>query len=252
MPLQATARLHVRSNFKPCTAPCLRGSVGHKRMEKTLAPIVPMVRASRRRAIVICTLIAMYVGVLVAGVIMFSRAKATANRVIASGRLSQMATALWIYEYDHGTLPPLCLRDKLGTPLQSWRALILPHLGSPELPKQRDLSQPWNSDFNRRLTDAVPPGNWVWFALERPTIVTGAAPGPGPLPEMIRQHSSSKMPRAQLDASPPYRRPVENRTGGSQTRKSRTFRPVWRPSQRASADLNGGAQERSGTPSLQG
>jgi hypothetical protein len=140
-------------------------------MEKTLAPISPMARASRRRVVVICTLIAMFVGVLVAGGIMFSRAKATANRMIAVGRLSQMVAALWIYEADHGTLPPLCLRDKLGTPLQSWRALILPYLGSPELPKQLDLSQPWNSDFNRRLADAVPPGNWVWFALERPSTL---------------------------------------------------------------------------------
>ena len=82
-------------------------------------------------------------------------------------------------------------------------------------------------------------------------LFTGAAPGPGPLPEMIRQHSSSKMPRAQFGPPPPYRRPVESRTGGSQTRKAPTFRPVWRPSPRASADLNGGAQERSGTPSLQ-
>ena len=135
------------------------------------APIFPVVRTSRRRVVVICALIAMFAGVLVAGVIMFSRAKATANRMIAGGRLSQMVTALWIYEDDHGSLPPLCLRDKLGTPIQSWRALILPYLGSPELPKQLDLSQPWNSDFNRRFTDAVPPENWGWFALERPTTL---------------------------------------------------------------------------------
>jgi hypothetical protein len=137
-------------------------------MEKALAPIFPMTRAPRMRVVVICALIAMFVGVLLAGVIMFSRAKATANRMMAFGRLSQMVTALWIYEDDYGALPPLCLRDKKGTPIQSWRALILPYLGSPELPKQLDLSQPWNSDFNRRLTDAVPPGHWVWFALEGP------------------------------------------------------------------------------------
>jgi hypothetical protein len=137
-------------------------------MEKPLAPILPMARDSSRRVVVIRTLVAMFVGVLVAGGIMLSRAKATANRMIAVGRLSQMVTALWIYEADHGALPPLCLRDKMGTPIQSWRALILPCLGSSELPKQLDLAQPWNSDFNRRLTDAVPPGNWVWFALERP------------------------------------------------------------------------------------
>lgn len=134
-------------------------------------PIFPMGRASKWRVVVICTLVAMSVGVLVTGVIMFSRAKATANRMLAFGRLSQMAAALWSYEHEHGTLPPLCLRDTLGKPSQSWRALILRYLGSPQLPKQLDLSQPWNSDFNRRLTDAVPPGNWVWFALEPPTTL---------------------------------------------------------------------------------
>lgn len=137
-------------------------------MEKTLAPILPIVCASRRRLVVICTLIAIFLGVLLATVIMFSRAKATADRVIATGRLSQMTTALWMYEHDHGTLPPLCLRDRLGNPSQSWRALILRYLGSPELPKQLNLSQPWSSDFNRNLTDAVPPRHWVWFALEGP------------------------------------------------------------------------------------
>jgi hypothetical protein len=145
--------------------------VGHKRMEKPFAPILPRPCASRKRVVVICTLIAMFVGILVAGGIMLSRAKATANRLMAVGRLSQMVTALWIYEDDHGALPPLCLRDKTGTPIQSWRALILPYLGSPELAEQLDLSQPWNSHFNRKLTDAVPPGNWVWFALERPTTL---------------------------------------------------------------------------------
>jgi hypothetical protein len=140
-------------------------------MEKPLAPILPRPRASRKRVVVICTLITMFVGILVAGGIMLSRAKATANRVMAVERLSQMVTALWIYEADHGALPPLFLRDNTGTPIQSWRALVLPYLGSPELPKQLDSSQPWNSDFNRKLTDAVPPGNWVWFSLERPTTL---------------------------------------------------------------------------------
>ena len=128
-------------------------------MEKTLALIFPIGPCLRKGVVVICTLIAMFVGVLLAGVIMFSRAKTTANRMTAFRRLSQMAAALWIYEHDHETLPPLCMRDKLGKPSQSWRALILQYLGSPELPKQLDLSQPWNSDFNRSLTDAVPPGN---------------------------------------------------------------------------------------------
>jgi len=138
-------------------------------MKKTLRDLFTMITASNRRAVVRCTLIAMLVGVFVAGVIMLSGAKATARRMQAYGRLCQMRAALQMYEDKHGTLPPLCLRDNLGIPIHSWRALVLPFLGSEvsKLSKQMDLSQPWNSDSNDRLIDSVPPGEWVWFAWDR-------------------------------------------------------------------------------------
>ena len=129
-----------------------------------------MITALNRRMVVRCALIAIFVGVFVAGVIMFSRAKAEARRIQAYGRLCQMRAALQIYEQEHGALPPLCLRDNLGMPIHSWRALVLPHLGSAQfskLPKHLDLSQPWNSDFNERLVDSTPPEEWVWFAWDR-------------------------------------------------------------------------------------
>jgi hypothetical protein len=139
-------------------------------MKKTLRPPFTMITASNRRVVVRCTLIAMIVGVFVAGVIMLSRAKAEARRMQAFGRLSQMRFALQMYEDEHGTLPPLCLRDNQEMAIHSWRVLILPYLGSPQfskLPKHLDLSQPWNSDFNERLIDSTPPGEWVWFAWDR-------------------------------------------------------------------------------------
>ena len=77
-----------------------------------------------------------------------------------------MRAALALYESDHGTLPPLCLRDNLGRPIQSWRALILPPWGF-GISTQLNLSQPWNSDFNRQIIDSIPPGDWVWFARDR-------------------------------------------------------------------------------------
>ena len=128
-----------------------------------------MSTGSKRRLIVICTLIAMIIGVFAASVIFLSRAKAEARRIQALGRLCQMRGALQLYETEHGTLPPLCLRDNLGIPIHSWRALILPYLGNEvsKLSKQLDLSQPWNSDSNDRLTVSVPPGEWVWFAWDR-------------------------------------------------------------------------------------
>jgi type II secretory pathway pseudopilin PulG len=150
-------------------------AVGRKHMKETLKDRLPIIMASRRRVIVICTLIAMIAVVLVAGVILLSRAKARALQIQAFGRLSQMRFALQIYESEHGTLPPLYLRDKLGNPIFSWRALILPYLGSPfpsGISTQLNLSQPWSSDYNRRLTDSVPPGAWVWFALNREPLTS--------------------------------------------------------------------------------
>ncbi|MGA2620694.1 MAG: DUF1559 domain-containing protein [Thermoguttaceae bacterium] len=71
------------------------------------------------------------------------------------------------YESSHGTLPPLCLRDSLGKPIHSWRALILPFLEIESL-RRLDLSQPWNSDYNRKIIDSVPLSDWRCFSGEWP------------------------------------------------------------------------------------
>lgn len=113
----------------------------------------------------------MIAALLAAGVVWLNNAQARSKRLSAYGRLCQMQLALRMYKDDYGTLPPLSLQDTAGTPTQSWRALILPYLGFPELPKQLDLSQPWNSDTNLSFIDVVPPGNWVWFALDHPTTL---------------------------------------------------------------------------------
>lgn len=125
---------------------------------------------TRTKVIVTCTLTVVTAGLLVSGFLWLSRAKAKAEMLRASGRLSQMRLALELYERDYGTLPPLYLRDGQGVPSQSWRALILPYLGF-EVSTQLNLSQPWNSAHNRRITDSVPPGGWVWFALDHPTTL---------------------------------------------------------------------------------
>lgn len=119
-----------------------------------------------KRAIFVCILLVILAGVLVA----FSRAKAKANLFVASSRLSQMRLALEMYEDDHGTLPPLVLRGSDGIPTQSWRALISRYLGVGKQLEQLDLSQPWNSNHNRRIADNVPHDDWGWFALDRSQI----------------------------------------------------------------------------------
>jgi len=77
-----------------------------------------------------------------------------------------MRLALLNYESQYGTLPPLSLRDDQGKPIHSWRALVLPILDV-ELSHQLDLSQPWNSDYNRAIIDRIPLTEWTWFARDR-------------------------------------------------------------------------------------
>ena len=120
----------------------------------------------RTRTSITCVLIVMLAVVFVWVGIMFSRAKATAERLRAYGRLSQMRLACQLHEENFGKLPPLYLRDNLGNPTLSWRALILTNL-NPKISMRLNLSQPWNSDHNRRAVDRIPPGDWVWFAKDR-------------------------------------------------------------------------------------
>jgi hypothetical protein len=78
-----------------------------------------------------------------------------------------MRAALMTYEHQHGTLPPLYLRDDLENPIHSWRALVLPILVV-ESSQQLDLSQPWHSDHNRAISDRIPLLEWTWFARDHP------------------------------------------------------------------------------------
>lgn len=123
-------------------------------------------KPSKLRLIVLAVLIVAVGSVLVAGVCLVRRAQRDARRSNAYGRLCQMRLALQNYEREHGTLPPLFLRDDLGKPIHSWRALILPYLEVESL-KRLDLSQPWNSDHNRKIIEDAPPLGWGYFARDR-------------------------------------------------------------------------------------
>jgi hypothetical protein len=140
-------------------------------MQKFILGRLPVHRATHSitQRIFKSAIIVFSIGILASGIVIYSHKKAAVNRTLIVGRLSQMMNALCAYEAEHGTLPPLCMRNEMGAPIQSWRALILPYLGFSDLPNQLDLSQSWNSEFNRSLTDSVPPGDWVWFTKNRPS-----------------------------------------------------------------------------------
>jgi len=59
------------------------------------------------------------------------------------------------YHDTHGELPPAYTTDEDGTPLLSWRVLILPFLEETDLYERFNLDEPWDSPNNLPLADEV-------------------------------------------------------------------------------------------------
>lgn len=72
------------------------------------------------------------------------------------GNLHGIRMALQMYQDQHGTLPPAYLCDRDGTPMHSWRVLILPQLGRQDLYRRYHFDEPWNSRHNLRVAGEVP------------------------------------------------------------------------------------------------
>lgn len=74
-----------------------------------------------------------------------------ARRTQCAERMHRITLAMLLYQCDHAALPPTYSVDGKGNPLHSWRVLLLPYLGQPELYKQIRLDEPWNSTHNQRF-----------------------------------------------------------------------------------------------------
>ena len=79
--------------------------------------------------------------------------------------LKTLASAMHEYHDDHGTLPPHAIYSEDGTPLLSWRVLLLPYLDEGELYEEFRLDEPWDGPHNARLLARRPtayaaPGVW--------------------------------------------------------------------------------------------
>ena len=67
--------------------------------------------------------------------------------------------ALASYRRGHGSFPPLVVRSQSGSPLHSWRTLILPYLDSSypgNVAGPYDPSEPWDSDTNTSAARTIP------------------------------------------------------------------------------------------------
>ncbi len=84
-------------------------------------------------------------------------ARGAARRAQCANNLKQISLALLSYESAYGCYPPASVTDETGKPMHSWRVLILPFLGRPDLYDQYDFDEPWDSPNNRMVSDTMIP-----------------------------------------------------------------------------------------------
>jgi hypothetical protein len=71
--------------------------------------------------------------------------------------LRRLGQAMLAYHKDHGHFPPPVLLGEDGTPLHSWRVLLLPYLDQEPLFNRLALNEPWDSGHNRQVwRDTMP------------------------------------------------------------------------------------------------
>ena len=77
---------------------------------------------------------------------------------VNEAKLREIGLALHNYASTFNEFPPAQWTDSSGTPLLSWRVLILPFLGDEEaaLFKLFDLHKAWDDPVNLRLLDQMP------------------------------------------------------------------------------------------------
>jgi prepilin-type processing-associated H-X9-DG protein len=78
-------------------------------------------------------------------------AREAARRVQCANNLKQIILALINYDTSKGTFPPSSLDDVSGTPMHSWRVLILPYLEQQRLFTAYNFNEAWNGPNNSKL-----------------------------------------------------------------------------------------------------
>jgi type II secretory pathway pseudopilin PulG len=110
--------------------------------------------------VVVCALLG---GVALIGVVVtvlapvVNNARLTAQKRRSNDNLRQIAQALQQYHAQYSSYPPAFVLGKDGKPWHSWRVLILPQLGYPELYAQYNFEQKWDSPQNALLQRQMPP-----------------------------------------------------------------------------------------------
>jgi len=79
-----------------------------------------------------------------------------AQRTKCGSHLKKIHNALELYRDQHGSYPPAFTTDAKGTPLLSWRVLILPQLGHPDLYDRFNHEEAWDGPMNNWLVQQPP------------------------------------------------------------------------------------------------
>lgn len=98
-----------------------------------------------------------------------------ARRMSSSNNLRQIVLALHNHESAYKWMPGRVVKSKDGTPLLSWRVMILPFLDEAGLYEQFRMDEPWDSEHNIQLLEQMPavyanprvvtpPGHTVYLA----------------------------------------------------------------------------------------
>ncbi|MFI4874917.1 MAG: DUF1559 domain-containing protein [Blastopirellula sp. JB062] len=147
-------------------------------------------------------------------------ARAAARRAASKINMTEIGLAFHNYADAHGAFPPAYLTDEDGTPMHSWRVLILPYLGQQALYEQYDFDQPWDSPHNRLLLDQMPevyadpsvespePGATAYQALVGPDTVLNGGPGV-PFKDVTDGTSSTALAVANTETLVPWTQPAD-------------------------------------------
>ncbi len=71
--------------------------------------------------------------------------------------LQVLAIAMHNYHDTYKSFPPAYVADDEGTPMHSWRVLLLPFMGRLDLYEQYDFNEPWDGTNNSQLFSMIPP-----------------------------------------------------------------------------------------------
>jgi len=93
------------------------------------------------------------IGVFVALLLPSVGSRPASKRMQCFNNLKVIGLALHNYHDKFGTFPPAYTVDQDGTPLHSWRTLLLPYLEEEQLYAQIRLDEPWDSIHNRQFAD---------------------------------------------------------------------------------------------------